>query len=97
MRYNGLSVAVSLLLYLISGGESGVVPGGGEVVPDRTGFQVLRLQTSDDELVERALQLADDHEVSFNWSNFRSQEYVETFGLGFGALQLFTVKYPIRT
>ena len=62
MRYNGVSVAVSLLFYLIASGEGGlVIPG--ESSPDRTGFQVLRLETRDDELVDRALQLAEEYEV----------------------------------
>jgi hypothetical protein len=63
MRYNGVSVAVALFLHLIGGAASGVVVPGGDVSPDRTGFQVLRLKTANNELVDRALRLADEHEV----------------------------------
>lgn len=63
MRYNGVSVAVALLL-LISGGLCGVVVPGQGGSPDRTGFQVLRLQTANAQQVDLALRLADDHELS---------------------------------
>ena len=64
MRYNGVTVAVSLFICLVASGDSGlVIPG--ESSPDRTGFQVLRLETRNDELVDRALQLAEEYEVCF--------------------------------
>ena len=60
MRYNGLGVVLTLLLSVTRGGEGRVVE---PQSPDRTGFQVLRLQASDSGLVDTALRLADEHEV----------------------------------
>ncbi|XP_063683728.1 carboxypeptidase B-like [Bolinopsis microptera] len=74
MRYNGLSVVLTLLLSVIKGGEGRVVE---PQSPDRTGFQVLRLQASDSDLVDTALRLADEYELN-EWAELnRPDGYVD--------------------